>query len=74
LFDQGSRDLEHYSLEPNGLTILFGCCFEPSELTISFGCCFEPNELTISFGCCFELNEHKELIVQHTNLNSHQPN
>jgi hypothetical protein len=61
LFDQGSRDLEHYSLELNELTILFGCCFEPSELTISFG-------------CCFELNEPKELIVQHTNLNSHQPN
>jgi hypothetical protein len=34
----------------------------------------EPSRLTISFGCCFKPNEPKELVVQHTNLDNHQPN
>jgi hypothetical protein len=35
---------------------------------------FELSELTISSGCWFEPNEPKELVVQHTNLDSYQPN
>jgi hypothetical protein len=70
LFYQHSRDLNHYSLEPNELTISCGCWFEPNEpkeLVVQHTNLdnHQLNQVIISSTYSFEHNTHNELTIIH---------